>query len=617
MAMMAPVAGLAASPVAAPAVAPALARAAAAVPPLCPHAAEAMRLGNDLIWAGYAEAQATAMATEVVAAEGTTMIVGNTTGTLAKTANVAATSAGTGAKVLGVVGGGLGIAAGLVQGGFAIASLVNGHPTAEQVASLQRQVRTNRAALSKVVMSGSNLAPEFRGLDQRTAMLLSSSIQRLRVQYDDFSKLLVELDSSISTHNIGVQSSHIGAGAVGIGAGACWIAAPFTLGATVVPAIVCTAVSGVTTAGAMVGDSVRTGHFEQTIKKACQTARAIEAQQADLNNLVNRLKEEAVTRSEDRLRAQAVLKEAAGELLCALGKGFSLLVENLHQGPRALAETARVQPSRPDKTKIREGVSTGGRDSQQVGKGCDRVGDEVTDRDIARFSRLVHKEGLSQARDKPEAHTNAYWAGLGDPTQMLELSFAQMQATFRADIAKEANSLSKGLSQKTALTLNYDSYQDTHVEKYATDAAGQALYRIYSSEAVVKIGALKTGTDTNSAIRQAMYFAASDYKGGTQVVQAGHLLAKRLGGEGNSMWNIFPQNGNVNMGIYRTFEEQIADILQEPLVTEVHLTWDFTYSTQAVKEGFIPSSIKYAYKAKGPGGTLIKHGCRNFGNSFK
>jgi len=57
---------------------------------------------------------------------------------------------------------------------------------------------------------------------------------------------------------------------------------------------------------------------------------------------------------------------------------------------------------------------------------------------------------------------------------------------------------------------------------------------------------LDKGTDPNKALRDWVQNEV-----GVKADQAGHIVASRLGGVGTVKWNIFPQNGNFNTGVYR------------------------------------------------------------------
>lgn len=68
---------------------------------------------------------------------------------------------------------------------------------------------------------------------------------------------------------------------------------------------------------------------------------------------------------------------------------------------------------------------------------------------------------------------------------------------------------------------------------------------------------LDTGTDTNRSARR---YIQSIGCGGDH---AGHAIANRLGGRGRK-GNVFPQNGNINTGQFRIFEENIYHQAKNP-----------------------------------------------------
>ena len=84
---------------------------------------------------------------------------------------------------------------------------------------------------------------------------------------------------------------------------------------------------------------------------------------------------------------------------------------------------------------------------------------------------------------------------------------------------------------------------------------------------------------------------------GTNVekpVDAGHILAHRLGGPGNAPINIFPQAQHENRGIYAQFEGVIYDCLSSGSsgspAKSVQLSWDFRYNNTVDTQ---PNSVVY------------------------
>ena len=74
------------------------------------------------------------------------------------------------------------------------------------------------------------------------------------------------------------------------------------------------------------------------------------------------------------------------------------------------------------------------------------------------------------------------------------------------------------------ITYTYEKHNQYNVVSYATGK----LHRI-----------LDTGTETTSCTREYSRMLEDD---GEQSCDAGHILARRLGGYGNLPMNIFPQN---------------------------------------------------------------------------
>eukprot|EP00906_Rhabdomonas_costata_P013925 RCo019954 len=78
---------------------------------------------------------------------------------------------------------------------------------------------------------------------------------------------------------------------------------------------------------------------------------------------------------------------------------------------------------------------------------------------------------------------------------------------------------------------------------------------------------------------------------------AGHILARRLGGSGVDPVNIFPQAPSINRGTYREFEAQIYGcVLNTSVIAE--LSWVFRYSSLAATR---PVGVRYTAMFRGPG----------------
>ncbi len=96
---------------------------------------------------------------------------------------------------------------------------------------------------------------------------------------------------------------------------------------------------------------------------------------------------------------------------------------------------------------------------------------------------------------------------------------------------------------------------------------------VISAQGVININSLDNGTETTTCTRKYSRMLEDD---GEQVCDAGHILARRLGGYGNEPLNIFPQNSTINQGVFAQFEGQIYDCMQKG--GEVgYLSWDFLY----------------------------------------
>eukprot|EP00929_Paragymnodinium_shiwhaense_P099803 TRINITY_DN6164_c0_g3_i1.p1 TRINITY_DN6164_c0_g3~~TRINITY_DN6164_c0_g3_i1.p1 ORF type:complete len:611 (+),score=87.45 TRINITY_DN6164_c0_g3_i1:214-2046(+) len=261
------------------------------------------------------------------------------------------------------------------------------------------------------------------------------------------------------------------------------------------------------------------------------------------------------------------------------------------EGPRELPNTARTQPRHPEKAQCK----TGGRQSMQEGPGCDKAGDALPDREAARHYR---------GRGQLSADDNAYIANSGDPTGKLTKAFEKCQEQLAKDI------VSKGKHQTTSLTKNDCSVQHTKMEQYATNPnTGKPVYRIESSKATITSKALKTGTPTDAATRHSVQGSASHLPGAAGAdVHAGHLLSNLLGGEGNTLWNIFPQNGTMNVGAFRVFERAIADAVKAVPNGTANLSWQITYppsGSTTWMNGCIPTKIVYTAKIYNAGGNMV------------
>ena len=109
---------------------------------------------------------------------------------------------------------------------------------------------------------------------------------------------------------------------------------------------------------------------------------------------------------------------------------------------------------------------------------------------------------------------------------------------------------------------------------------------VVSAKGELTPGSLDTGTDTTTCTRKYSRMLEDD---GEQVCDAGHILARRLGGYGNQPLNIFPQNSTINEGIFAQFEGKIYDCMQK--ANNGVLEWEFIYQSD---ERTMPDKVKYS-----------------------
>lgn len=99
-------------------------------------------------------------------------------------------------------------------------------------------------------------------------------------------------------------------------------------------------------------------------------------------------------------------------------------------------------------------------------------------------------------------------------------------------------------------------------------------------------GSLDTGSDTTTCTRKYARMLEDD---GEPVCDAGHILARRLGGYGNQPLNIFPQNATINEGPFALFEGEIYDCMKK--ANKGVLEWEFIYNSD---ERTMPDKVKYS-----------------------
>jgi len=112
--------------------------------------------------------------------------------------------------------------------------------------------------------------------------------------------------------------------------------------------------------------------------------------------------------------------------------------------------------------------------------------------------------------------------------------------------------------------------------------------RVERVQATVLKSDLNTGTSTNASS-----IAEARRMGNCSKVQAGHLLAKRLGGSGG-VGHVFPQTPGINMGTYRVYEGKVAKDVEANGSAKIDIR--FIYPNPTSK---MPSGIIYQYESGG------------------
>lgn len=106
------------------------------------------------------------------------------------------------------------------------------------------------------------------------------------------------------------------------------------------------------------------------------------------------------------------------------------------------------------------------------------------------------------------------------------------------------------------------------------------------AQGLVQPLSLDHGTETTSCTQKYARMLEDD---GSQTCDAGHILANRLGGYGNTPYNIFPQNASINRGTYSQFEGYIYNYIQK-INNSAKLTWVFFYNENAT----MPYMVNYS-----------------------
>jgi len=106
---------------------------------------------------------------------------------------------------------------------------------------------------------------------------------------------------------------------------------------------------------------------------------------------------------------------------------------------------------------------------------------------------------------------------------------------------------------------------------------------------------LNTGTAASNAARK----KARSW--GKKDDDAGHIVAKRLGGSGSDLRNIFPQNPNKNRGQWRTQEGKVFDLVKKHNGVRYYVK--LIYANRNAKR---PTKFNYRVnKIKGGGKALL------------
>jgi hypothetical protein len=110
---------------------------------------------------------------------------------------------------------------------------------------------------------------------------------------------------------------------------------------------------------------------------------------------------------------------------------------------------------------------------------------------------------------------------------------------------------------------------------------------VVSAEGTITPESLDHGTETTSCTQK---YSRMLEDNGEQDCDAGHILANRLGGYGNTPVNIFPQDASTNRGSYAQFEGDIYNCMKSGAKLG-SLQWKFTYDNV---EKTMPSGVVYS-----------------------
>ena len=99
---------------------------------------------------------------------------------------------------------------------------------------------------------------------------------------------------------------------------------------------------------------------------------------------------------------------------------------------------------------------------------------------------------------------------------------------------------------------------------------------------------------------------------GLDNVDAGHIMANRLGGPGNAPANIFPQVMHYNRGSYASREGGIYDCIVGG-TRSAELTWTFAYNDTGCTQ---PNGVEYGVKYTGLVSSDCEDGVVHFDNYY-
>jgi hypothetical protein len=69
-------------------------------------------------------------------------------------------------------------------------------------------------------------------------------------------------------------------------------------------------------------------------------------------------------------------------------------------------------------------------------------------------------------------------------------------------------------------------------------------------------------------------------KMGSKGDDTGHVIAKNLGGPGDHPFNFLPQNSEINWGIWRRLEEEVANALRSKKANRVDMKFNLIYHSR-------------------------------------